>query len=78
VRVKAHQLQQWYRTLDQLLACKAQIEALSVMGGTQYAQTAAASSLKPSIWGGWILFNDPVSLRPVFAVARSPGMVCRV
>jgi transposase len=26
VRVKAHQLQQWYRTLDQLLACKAQIE----------------------------------------------------
>ena len=26
VRVKAHQLQQWYRTLDQLLACKAQVE----------------------------------------------------
>jgi transposase len=26
VRVKARQLQQWYRTLDQLLACKAQVE----------------------------------------------------
>jgi transposase len=26
VRVKAHQLAQWYRTLDQLLACKAQLE----------------------------------------------------
>jgi transposase len=26
VRVEAHQLQQWYRTLDQLLACKAQVE----------------------------------------------------
>ena len=23
---RAHQLQQWYRTLDQLLACKAQVE----------------------------------------------------
>jgi len=26
VRVEARQLQQWYRTLDQLLACKAQVE----------------------------------------------------
>jgi hypothetical protein len=26
VRVEARQLQQWYRTLDQLLACKAQLE----------------------------------------------------
>jgi transposase len=26
VRVKAHQLAHWYRTLDQLLACKAQVE----------------------------------------------------
>ena len=26
VRVAARQLQQWYRTLDQLLACKAQVE----------------------------------------------------
>jgi hypothetical protein len=27
VRVAARQLQQWYRTLDQLLACKAQVES---------------------------------------------------